>query len=128
MKVIIAGSRTIRSVDHALGMVRDAVAQSGFQIAEVVSGMAQGIDCAGWYWAKDQNIPIKEFPADWYTHGKAAGPIRNNQMAEYADALIAIWNGQSRGTKHMIEAAKKRGLKVFVFDVSKTERKESVRG
>jgi hypothetical protein len=54
------------------------------------------------------------FPADWKTHGKAAGPIRNRQMAKNAEALIALWDGNSRGTKNMIETATKLGLKVYV--------------
>lgn len=112
MKVIIAGSRTIK--DQAV--IERAIRESGFQIAEVVSGCAEGVDRTAMYLAINAGLMVRRFPADWNAHGKAAGPIRNNQMAEYADALIAIWDGSSRGTKHMIEAAKKRGLKVFVYN------------
>lgn len=56
-----------------------------------------------------------EFPADWNAHGKAAGPIRNQQMAQEADVLIAFWDGKSRGTKDMIEKATRAGLDMHVY-------------
>lgn len=114
MKVIIAGSRTIsKSVPH----INDAVILSGFQITEVVSGGARGVDSDGEIFAQWKNIPFVRFPANWDKHGKSAGYIRNNQMALYADALIAIWDGKSRGTDHMIKEAKRKGLKVFIHQV-----------
>lgn len=114
MKTIIAGSRDINSEE----IVKAAIKQSGFVISEVVCGGAQGVDEVGRRLAIYNQIPTKLFPADWSKHGKAAGPIRNAQMAEYADALIAVWDGKSRGTKNMIEEAKKRGLKVYVSQPS----------
>jgi hypothetical protein len=111
MKVIIAGSRTITN-PYVVG---SAVAASGFEITEVVSGGARGIDWLGELWAKLSAKPCTVFPADWETHGKRAGVIRNKQMADYADALIAIWDGKSPGTKNMIEEAKKLGLKVYIY-------------
>ena len=110
MKVIIAGSRTISDRES----VEAAIKASGFEITEVVCGMARGVDTEGFNWAKDNNIPVKEFHADWEKYGRAAGPIRNKQMAEYADALIAFWDGKSRGTKHMIDLAKRANLKVRI--------------
>lgn len=98
MKVVIAGSRSIQKqedVDYAMSFCP-------FEITEVVSGGATGVDTLGENWAKANNIPVKVFPAQWDLHGKAAGFIRNEQMAKYADALIAIWDGKSRGTEHMI--------------------------
>ncbi len=85
------------------------------QITEVVSGTARGADLAGETWAIMDDVPIKRFPADWDTYGKRAGYLRNEQMAEYADALVAVWDGVSRGTNHMIEAAKVAGLKVSIW-------------
>lgn len=55
------------------------------------------------------------FKADWDKHGKAAGFKRNTEMAKYADALIAFWDGKSKGTKHMIDTAKSHNLKVRVI-------------
>ena len=110
MKTIIAGSRTISSIQ----IVEQAILESGFEITEVVSGKAKGVDTLGEVWAALHGVPVKGFPANWDEHGKAAGYIRNIAMAHHADALIAVWDGVSRGTGHMIEQAKKKGIKVFV--------------
>ena len=109
MKVIIAGGRDISF--NSSDMLDKITAQMP-SITEVVCGGAQGVDHHGKYWAIHNNIPVKEFPADWQTHGKAAGPIRNRQMAEYADALILIWDGKSRGSKNMMANAKTQGLQI----------------
>lgn len=111
MKVIIAGSRGIN--DYAI--VKQAIINSGFRISEVVSGGCRGVDKLGERWGKENRLPVKVFPADW-SMGKSAGPIRNAKMADYADALIAIWANNSRGTANMIDQAEKNGLLVFVFD------------
>lgn len=117
MKTIIAGSRDIGNYM----LVRQAVALSGFkdQITEVVSGGARGIDRLGERYAKEEGIPYVVFTPEWEIYGKRAGILRNAEMADYADALIAIWDGESRGTKHMIDDARKKGLKVFVFKLPK---------
>ena len=99
MKVIIAGTRSIK--DYKL--VVDTIQRSGYDITEVVSGCATGVDWLGEQWARANNIPNKVMPDDWNRHGKGAGPMRNRQMAEYADAAIIIWDGESRGTRNMIE-------------------------
>lgn len=120
MKTIIAGSRRgFPNDQYLVWYVADAVIASGFTITEVVSGHARGVDLAGEAWAASLNIPIKTFIPDWSGLGKAAGIIRNHQMGDYAEALIAIWNGYSRGTKDMIEYAKKKGIRVFVYTPSK---------
>jgi len=110
MRVIIAGSRNIVNYD----IVEEAIEKSKFTISEVVSGAAKGVDTLGEEWAENNKKYCKRFPADWDTYGKSAGIIRNVHMADYADALIAVWNGSSRGTQHMIKTAKDRNLKVFV--------------
>lgn len=109
MKVIIAGSRDL------YGPVDLAVNNSGFNITEVVSGTARGIDKSGEHWAAGSGIPVKQFVADWDKHGKAAGIIRNNDMACYADALIAIWDGKSKGTLHMINNMVNLKKPVYVY-------------
>ena len=78
----------------------------------------RGVDSMGEEWAKSKSIPVRRFPADWDGLGKAAGFIRNAEMADYADALIAVWDGKSRGTANMIEVAKKKGLKVHVKEIA----------
>ena len=113
MKVIIAGGRTI--TDYSL--VLSALGESEFTPTEIVSGMAPGVDTLAIQFANENNLPLVEFHADWNKYKRAAGPIRNRQMAEYGDALVAIWDGDSRGTKNMIEEATKRGLKVYVHRI-----------
>ncbi len=99
-------------------VLHDAISSSGYQITEVVSGAARGADQMGEDWARQNGVPIARFPADWNTHGKGAGFIRNTEMAMYAKkangGLIAIWHPNARGTTHMIKQAHKMGLKVHV--------------
>ncbi len=117
MKVIIAGSRGITSLD----VVAFAVYKSGFftKVTEIVSGGAKGVDSLGEAIAHRLGLPIKTFIPDWNKHGKKAGLLRNIEMAEYADALIAVWDGKSSGTKHMIEIAKAKGLNIYVYNLEK---------
>lgn len=111
MKVIIAGSRTV--ADDVL--IRNAVETSGFDITEVVSGCARGADIRGERWAAGNGKPVKRSLADWDQHGKRAGVIRNRQMGDYADALIAVWDGDSTGTRHMIDYMTKLKKPVHVL-------------
>ena len=113
MKTIIAGGRTV--TDDAL--ITAAVDACPWSISEIVSGAAKGVDQLGEDWAEQNEIPVKRFPANWKEHGRAAGPIRNREMAEYAEALIAIWDGQSKGTGNMIKTAEKLGLEVSVYRI-----------
>ena len=100
-----------------------AVTMSGFDISEVVCGMARGVDLLGKSWAEKEGVLVKEMPANWRPDGprgkldRAAGYKRNIAMGNYADALIAIWDGKSDGTRHMIQIARAKGLKVFVKQV-----------
>jgi hypothetical protein len=110
MRVIIAGSRSI--TDYA--KVCDAVRHSGFAISRVVSGLAAGVDNLAVRYAAEHGLPCDRFPAQWNRYGRSAGYRRNVEMAEHADALIAVWDGKSPGTRHMIETAKARGLPIFV--------------
>lgn len=113
MKVIIAGSRHMPFTQYPL--IGQAVSKSGFKITEVVCGMARGADMFGAKWAYENKIPVKKFPANWDEHGLAAGPIRNAEMAQYADAaIIFIWDG-SRGSADM--ERKMKSLKKPCFTV-----------
>lgn len=83
-------------------------------ITEVVSGTCYGADLVGEEWAEKNGVLVARFPADWRNLGRRAGFTRNTQMAKYADALLALWDGVSPGTAHMIAQAEKRGLLVWV--------------
>lgn len=86
-----------------------------YQIKEIVSGGATGMDSVGEAFAKNYHVPLKRFPADWAKYGGLAGPRRNREMAEYADALLLVWNGTSKGSANM--KARMRGLGKPIFEV-----------
>ena len=113
MKVVIAGSRDITDYNILL----KAIKECPFQIIEVISGRARGVDTLGEQFAEDYGLKLHPFPADWKRLGNAAGPIRNAQMADFADAVLCVWDGKSSGTKDMMNQARKRGLPLYVFKV-----------
>ena len=102
MKVIIAGSRSI--TDYLV--VSRAVEESGFCITEVISGGAAGVDTLGEIWAARSGIPVRRMPPPygWNVPAKIAPKVRNWSMADDADALVAVWDGFSGGTAHMVAA------------------------
>jgi len=113
MKVIVAGSRSIEDIS----VVRLAIEASGFEITELVSGGAIGVDSLAEKWARNKKIPVKQFKPQYNKfHAKVAPVLRNTSMAEYAEALIAVRKvGKSNGTDDMIEKAKARNLKIFIL-------------
>lgn len=112
MKVIIAGSR---DGNFNILDVYKAVNRSQFKINEIISGTARGVDKLGELYAKINNINLIEFPANWDRYNKSAGIIRNKKMGDYADALIALWDGKSRGTKHMINYMRDLRKPFFIY-------------
>jgi predicted Rossmann fold nucleotide-binding protein DprA/Smf involved in DNA uptake len=116
-KVIIAGSRTFRN-HRIVRQYCDKYLQNKTDI-EIVSGGADGVDKLGERYAKEHSHKLTIMNAAWKQYGKSAGPIRNRQMAEYADAAIVFWDQASKGSKNMIDTAREKGLLVRVVDVSK---------
>lgn len=129
-KVIIAGGRDFKDYRRLKSYCKH-VLQNQSNV-EVVSGTADGADSLGEDFAIEFKLGLKSFPAHWNDiegkpenqigtrrdgkkYWKVAGHVRNTQMADYADALIAFWDGKSTGTKNMIDTAKKKGLKVLVY-------------
>ena len=115
MKIIIAGSRNFNDYNLLKSSCDNLLTQ--FTNIEIVSGTARGADKLGERYAREKGYDIKQFPANWDKFGKSAGYIRNDEMSQYADMLIAFWDGISKGTKHMIDLANKRGIKVVVIDI-----------
>ena len=115
-RVIIAGSVSFQDYD-LLRAKCDAILSEKQRTHNVVviSGTARGADRLGERYAREKGYRLRQFPADWDTHGRSAGPIRNGEMAKNADALIAFWNGHSSGTKNMIETAKRYDLPVRII-------------
>lgn len=112
-RVIVAGGRDFNnyaglaaSLDYLLKNINDEI--------QIVCGMARGADKLGEQYAKERGYKVIYMPADWDIDGRSAGFKRNIKMAEYADALVAFWDGKSSGTRHMIETAKFKGLDIRV--------------
>lgn len=117
-KVIIAGCRDFN--DYAILKDKcEFYLQNKMRTHNVivVSGHASGADSLGEKFAQEHNLQCELHPADWERHGKAAGPIRNKEMADVSDALIAFWDGNSRGTKSMIDLAQRKGLQVAIVRI-----------
>ena len=95
-----------------------AINESGFHITCVISGLANGVDTLALRYAKENKILCDKFPADWKQHGKAAGHIRNDEMASNADALILVWDGKSPGSMNMLKTARKYNLYIYEHKIS----------
>ncbi len=109
MKVAIIGSRNL--------MVNDLEKYLPEGVTEIVSGGARGIDnCAGNY-ARANGLKLTEFLPEYDKYGRSAPLKRNLQIIEYADCVLAFWDGQSRGTKYVIDNCKKKNKNVSVFTI-----------
>lgn len=121
-KIIIAGSRTFNDYELVRKAMLAIFGNFSPSQVEIISGhCSSGADHLGEVFAKRNGIPLTLFPADWNKYGRAAGPIRNKQMAEYVSSdgyLVAFWDGKSKGTKNMIEEAYKVGATVKIVRIN----------
>ncbi len=120
IKIIIAGSRTFTDYVFLKSKMDEIVRGMDKTKMVVVSGHARGADYLGERWARENGIEVEQHPARWDTYGKAAGPIRNQEMADSAGSegmLVAFPIGDSKGTMDMIRRAKRKGMKVIVYRV-----------
>ena len=92
----------------------------------ILSGGASGADLMGEQYAADRGYTVQRYPAQWNIFGKRAGLIRNRLMAENADALIAFWDGRSKGTQNMIYEAMRAGLQIAVKQIRLDRRGQGV--
>lgn len=117
-RIIVAGSRDFADKEKLYKVLNNYLSRVKDKV-EIVSGHCRGADMFGEQYAKDHNIPVVVFPADWNTYGKRAGYIRNKQMAEYASEengiLIAFPIGEARGTKLMIKLAHEYDIATDVY-------------
>ena len=120
MKLIIAGSRNFDNYELAEKIINFYIERNKIDTKklEIISGGAKGADKLGERYAKEHNIKLACYKANWVKYGKQAGIVRNSQMAKEGDALIAFWDGISRGTKNMIETALRRKLDVYVYETN----------
>jgi len=112
VKTIIAGSRTITDWQ----ILAAAIEACPWEITSVISGGAAGVDTRAEEFARDCGLPLKVCPAEWKRYGQAAGRLRNEYMLGLANRVLAVWDGQSPGTRHMIAIAKRDGAEVFVYE------------
>ena len=118
MRTIVAGSRTITDFWHVDTAMSQALIFQGIKPTVVLCGMADGVDTLGRAWALSApGVTVEEYPANWARYGKRAGHLRNSQMANAADALVAVWDMKSAGTVDMISQAAKAGLRIFIYQV-----------
>ena len=116
MKLIIAGSHSFR--DYQL--LCQTLAPDKSRITQVLTGGARGAAQLGYRWAWKHQVKHQLFRADWERFGKSAGVRRNHQMAQAGDMLLAFWDGQSPGTRHMITCMQQRGKPVVVIRTDAT--------
>lgn len=118
-KVAVVGSRDYYNKQESRAIINRVLDEIGLthQEIEIVSGLARGADTLGEEFAYDFNIRFHPFPADWDKFGKAAGYIRNGEMAQVSDYVIAFWDGKSRGTKNMIQSSyTSYGCEVWIWN------------
>jgi hypothetical protein len=110
MRTVIAGSRHFtdgKKLEQELNRIP-------YEITKVLSGCARGADSLGEWWAQNHKVPIEQYPAEWDTYGRSAGFVRNEKMAKNCDLVIVFWDGNSKGTKHMIDLAIKYEKELLV--------------
>ena len=117
MKIVVAGCRDFTDYDMAKEFILSVTKDITEEIT-VISGGSKGADALGERFAKEYGHKIEFFPADWETYGRAAGPIRNKQMATECDMLIAFWDYKSKGTKNMIGEAEKQNKIIHIKQIS----------
>lgn len=113
-RVIVAGGREFNNY-YALEAKLLYYLKNKMPDVEIVCGLAKGADNLGKVFGIRHKLKVNEFPADWDKHGKSAGYLRNSEMADNADALVAFWDGKSKGTGHMISLAKQKGILVKII-------------
>lgn len=116
MKIIIAGGRDFNNYELLEKELYKILPRKRDEPIEIVSGGATGADALGEKYAKEHFLRVKKFPANWDKWGKSAGPKRNTEMADYANILIAFYDGKSRGTANMILTAKIKNLKIHIIN------------
>jgi hypothetical protein len=111
LKTVVAGSRSITNFQTVVTAIEGAE----WPLSRVLSGDADGVDSLGIQWAEENDVPVDHYPPDYDTYSGRLAPLeRNSEMADDADALIAIWDGKSTGTKHMIGEARKQGIRIHI--------------
>jgi hypothetical protein len=122
MKLVVAGSRSLRKLGEiGYRITKEGIAEAeetfGRKVTQIVSGRARGPDRFGEAWAIFRRISIKRFIPDWDRYGKRAGHIRNGEMADYGDAVLVLWDGESRGSEGMMRYCQANQIPIIVKKV-----------
>lgn len=115
IKTVIAGSRKYNDYENAEKFIEECLKEllPNNKIV-IISGGCKGADMLGIQYAANKGFDVIKYPAQWKKYGKAAGPVRNREMAQTADIIICFWDGNSSGTKSMIDYGKKAGKDVYI--------------
>lgn len=114
-KVIIAGGRDFNDYELLKQKCDYYLSNLDTKDIVIISGAARGADSLGEKYANEKGYKIDSHPANWNKYGKSAGYRRNSEMAEIANGVICFWDGKSKGTKHMIDIAKNKGLPIKII-------------
>jgi hypothetical protein len=111
--IVVAGGREFNDYP-LLKRELDRILPTFGEDITIVSGTARGADTLGERYAEENDLKVRAYPPDWDAYGRRAGILRNLQMAEEADGLVAFWDGKSKGTAHMIRISKEAEAVVHV--------------
>lgn len=114
MNLLVSGGRDFNDYNLLKNKLDYYLSNQDKNSITILSGHARGTDLLAEKYAQEKDLNLKIFPADWDKHGKSAGFIRNNEMIKEADILVAFWDGQSKGTKHAIDSAKKKNIPIRI--------------
>ena len=117
-RLVVAGCRNYTDYLRVSREIKKYIEElgSGYSII-IVSGCSNGTDALGERFADNHKLKVEKYPAEWNKYGRAAGPLRNAQMAKVADGIIVFWDGASKGTKNMIESAKKENKPCTIINI-----------
>lgn len=116
MKLVVARCRDYNDYDRTKKIL-DQFYNKFKNDLIILSGGAKGTDSLGERYAKENNLQLQVFPANWTRYGKKAGPIRNEQMAKACNAVLTFWDGKSKGTRSMLKLAKKYNKKIYIIKI-----------
>jgi len=117
MKLAVIGSRGFHDYEFLKLEIKKFLQENNFTLTKIISGGAKGADKMAEYYATEYSIPITIFFPDWDKYGKSAGFMRNEQIINTADAVIAFWDGTSKGTLGSINLSKEKNkiLKIVQY-------------
>lgn len=113
-RIVVAGCRDFDDYETAKDFMDLCLSEIGSEEVIILCGDCNGADKLGERYALEHSFPVEHYPAQWDLYGRSAGPVRNAEMAKKCDAVIAFWDGKSKGTASMIKEAEKSGKTVKI--------------